>query len=91
MERAALAVRDEILHAFPIALKRCGSSSWQWKQWRDGIAIARLLHIAGVHVTILNIGNPKHASAEHQTQEKRSRTIIKFLKLLISLSLIRQH
>ena len=63
MERAALAVRDEILHAFPIALKDVVVVAGR-------ISIARLLHIAGVHVTILNIGNPKHASAEHQTQEK---------------------
>ena len=70
MERAALAVRDEILHAFPIALKDVVVAAGSGNNGGDGIVIARLLHIAGVHVTILNIGNPKHASAEHQTQEK---------------------
>ena len=70
MERAALAVRDEILHAFPIALKDVVVVAGSGNNGGDGIAIARLLHLAGVHVTILNIGNPKHASAEHQTQEK---------------------
>ena len=70
MERAALAVRDEILHAFPIALKDVVVVAGSGNNGGDGIAIARLLHITDVHVTILNIGNPKHASAEHQTQEK---------------------
>lgn len=70
MERAALAVRDEILHAFPIALKNVVVVAGSGNNGGDGIAIARLLHIAGVHVTILNVGNPNHASAEHQTQEK---------------------
>ena len=62
MERAALAVRDEILHAFPIALKDVVVVAGSGNNGGDGIAIARLLHIAG--------GNPQHASAEHQTQEK---------------------
>ena len=70
MERAALAVRDEILHAFPIALKDVVIVAGSGNNGGDGIAIARLLHIAGINVTILNIGNPKHTSAEHQIQEK---------------------
>lgn len=85
MERAALAVRDEILHTFPIALKDVVVVAGSGNNGGDGIAIARLLHIAGVHVTILSMHllNTKH--------KKKSRNIIKFPKPLISLSLIRQH
>lgn len=36
----------------------------------DGLDVARLLHIAGVKVTILNVGNPDHASNEHQVQDR---------------------
>lgn len=70
MERAALAVRDEILHAFPLNLKHVVIVAGSGNNGGDGLAVARLLHIAGVHVSILNVGNPDHASAEHQTQDK---------------------
>lgn len=70
MERAALAVRDEILTAFPInqehVVVACGSGN----NGGDGLDVARLLHIAGLKVTILNVGNPDHASQEHRVQDK---------------------
>lgn len=70
MERAALAVRDEILHAFPLYLDRVVVVAGSGNNGGDGLDVARLLHIAGVHVTILNVGNPDHASDEHQVQNK---------------------
>ncbi|WP_267202004.1 NAD(P)H-hydrate epimerase [Limosilactobacillus kribbianus] len=70
MERAALAVRDEILHAFPLYLERVVVVAGSGNNGGDGLDVARLLHIAGVHVTILNVGNPDHASDEHQVQDK---------------------
>lgn len=69
MERASLAVRDEILHAFPIDLQQVVVVAGSGNNGGDGLAVARLLHIAGVKVTILNVGNPAHASQEHQVQE----------------------
>lgn len=70
MERAALAVRDEVLNAFPLYLGHVVVVAGIGNNGGDGLDVARLLHIAGVRVTILNVGNPDHASAEHQTQEK---------------------
>jgi NAD(P)H-hydrate epimerase len=70
MERAALAVRDEVLNAFPLYLDHVVVVVGSGNNGGDGLDVARLLHIAGVKVTILNVGNPDHASAEHQTQEK---------------------
>lgn len=70
MERAALAVRDEVLNAFPLYLDHVVVVAGSGNNGGDGLDVARLLHIAGVKVTILNVGNPDHASAEHQTQEK---------------------
>lgn len=70
MERAALAVRDEILHAFPLYLDRVVVVAGSGNNGGDGLDVARLLHIAGVKVTILNVGNPDHASDEHQVQDK---------------------
>jgi hydroxyethylthiazole kinase-like uncharacterized protein yjeF len=70
MERAALAVRDEILHAFPLYLDRVVVVAGSGNNGGDGLDVARLLHIAGVRVTILNVGNPDHASDEHQVQDK---------------------
>lgn len=77
MERAALAVRDEILHAFPLNLKNVVVVAGSGNNGGDGLAIARLLHIAGVHVSILNVGNPDHASDEHQTQDN----IVKYYQI----------
>lgn len=70
MERAALAVRDEILNALPLYLDHVVVVAGSGNNGGDGLDIARLLHIAGIKVTILNVGNPAHASEEHQVQEK---------------------
>lgn len=70
MERAALAVRDEILNAFPLYLDHVVVVAGSGNNGGDGLDVARLLHIAGIKVTILNVGNPAHASEEHQVQEK---------------------
>ncbi|WP_251573770.1 NAD(P)H-hydrate epimerase [Limosilactobacillus agrestimuris] len=69
MERAALAVRDEILNAFPLNLQNVVIVTGSGNNGGDGLDIARLLHIAGVKVTILNVGNPEHASEEHKVQD----------------------
>ena len=69
MERAALAVRDEILNAFPLNLQNVVVVAGSGNNGGDGLDIARLLHIAGVKVTILNVGNPDHASEEHKVQD----------------------
>ena len=68
MERAALAVRDEVLNAFPLNLQNVVVVAGSGNNGGDGLDVARLLHIAGVKVTILNVGNPDHASEEHQVQ-----------------------
>lgn len=70
MERAALAVRDEILNAFPLYLDHVVVVAGSGNNGGDGLDVARLLHIAGIKVAILNVGNPAHASEEHQVQEK---------------------
>ncbi|WP_295728850.1 NAD(P)H-hydrate epimerase [uncultured Limosilactobacillus sp.] len=70
MERAALAARDEILTAFPLNQSNVVIVAGSGNNGGDGLAVARLLKIAGSNVSILNVGNPNHASAEHQTQEK---------------------
>lgn len=68
MERAALAVRDEILNALPIYLSHVVVVAGSGNNGGDGLAVARLLKIAGARVTILKVGNPDHASQEHQVQ-----------------------
>lgn len=70
MERAALAVRDEVLNAFPLNLQNIVVVAGSGNNGGDGLDVARLLHIAGVKVTILNVGNPDHASEEHQVQDR---------------------
>lgn len=70
MERAALAVRDEILHAFPLYLDHVVVVAGSGNNGGDGLDVARLLKIAGVNVSILNVGNPDHASDEHRVQDK---------------------
>lgn len=70
MERAALAVRDEVLNAFPLNLQNIVVVAGSGNNGGDGLDVARLLHIAGVKVTILNVGNPDHASNEHQVQDQ---------------------
>ncbi|MBB1062585.1 NAD(P)H-hydrate epimerase [Limosilactobacillus fastidiosus] len=69
MERAALAVRDEILNAFPLNLQNVVVVAGSGNNGGDGLDIARLLYIAGVKVTILNVGNLEHASEEHKVQD----------------------
>lgn len=69
MERASLAVRDEIRHAFPLNLSKVVVVAGSGNNGGDGLAVARLLHIAGIAVTILKVGNPAHASSEHQVQD----------------------
>lgn len=70
MECAALAVRDEVLNAFPLNLQNIVVVAGSGNNGGDGLDVARLLHIAGVKVTILNVGNPDHASNEHQVQDR---------------------
>ena len=70
MERAALAVRDEVLNAFPLNLQNIVVVAGSGNNGGDGLDVARLLHIAGVKVTILTVGNPDHASNEHQVQDR---------------------
>lgn len=70
MERAALAVRDEILTAYPISQSKVVVVAGSGNNGGDGLAVARLLKIAGVNVSILNVGNPEHASDEHKVQEQ---------------------
>ena len=70
MERAALAVRDEVLNAFPLNLQNIVVVAGSGNNGGDGLDVARLLHIAGVKVTILKVGNPDHASNEHQVQDR---------------------
>lgn len=69
MERAALAARDEILSGFPLSQHNIVIVAGSGNNGGDGLALARLLHIAGLHVSIINVGNPDHASQEHQLQE----------------------
>ena len=70
MERAALAVRDEVLNAFPLNLQNIVVVAGSGNNGGDGLDVARLLHIAGVKGTILNVGNPDHSSNEHQVQDR---------------------
>lgn len=69
MERAALAVRDAILDSFSRA-QRIVVVAGQGNNGGDGLAVARMLNIAGKGVTIVTVGDPAHASAERKTQEK---------------------
>lgn len=70
MERASLAVRNLILRDFANSLDQVVVVAGSGNNGGDGLAIARLLHLAGVKVTILNVGNSDHASSEHQSQDK---------------------
>lgn len=70
MERAALAVRDEILTAYPLNQDHVVVVAGSGNNGGDGLDVARLLKIAGIEVTILNVGNPDHASEEHKAQDK---------------------
>lgn len=70
MERAALAVRDEILNAYPLSLGHVVVVAGSGNNGGDSLDVARLLHIVGVKVTILNVGNPDHTSEEHRVQDR---------------------
>lgn len=68
MERASLAVRDYIL-AHDFDLSRVVVVAGFGNNGGDGLCIARLLKIAGAQdVSVISIGNPTHASSEHQVQ-----------------------
>lgn len=74
MERAALAVRDEIVKYL------LGKNPRRWQHERvlavcgsgnnggDGIAIARLLHLSGIHTEIFLTGNPDKMTEETRRQ-----------------------
>lgn len=67
MERAALAVVAELKKAsydLSQTLVVCGSGN----NGGDGFAIARLLHVAGYPVTILQAGDPEKMTSETQQQ-----------------------
>ncbi len=65
MERAALAVFEQ-LQSYDLTntLVVCGSGN----NGGDGIAIARLLHLAGQKVSIFQLGNPNHQSDDCRNQ-----------------------
>ena len=72
MERAALAVKEEILRRFPEGgrvLCACGGGN----NGGDGIAVGRLLHLCGYDVQILLAGSEEHRSEENRHQERIAR------------------
>ena len=68
MERAALACVDVLKREFPLerVLVLCGTGN----NGGDGIAIGRILHLAGYDVTICLTGNDAHRSEENKTQKE---------------------
>lgn len=67
MERAAYACYETILEKnLPVerVLAVCGSGN----NGGDGIAIARMLHLAGISVEILDTGNPRHRTDSNKRQ-----------------------
>lgn len=69
MERASLAVRNYIL-AHQFDLSNVVVVAGYGNNGGDGLCIARLLHIAGAKVSVIQVGNPDHASKENAVQEK---------------------
>ena len=72
MERAALAVKEEILRRFPRGgrvLCACGGGN----NGGDGIAVGRLLHLCGYEVQILLAGSDERRSEENRHQERIAR------------------
>ncbi|CUS25462.1 sugar kinase [Paucilactobacillus oligofermentans DSM 15707 = LMG 22743] len=69
MERASLAIRDITL-AQHYDLSKVVIVAGYGNNGGDGLAVARLLKIKGVNVSIINVGNAKHESSEHATQSK---------------------
>ena len=67
MERAALAMKEEIVRRFPDGCRVlcvCGTGN----NGGDGIAVARMLHLAGYEVCILAPGPEEKRSAENRSQ-----------------------
>ncbi|WP_439847566.1 NAD(P)H-hydrate epimerase [Limosilactobacillus gastricus] len=69
MERAALALRDIIQVQFTHQLSQVVVVAGSGNNGGDGLALARLLHLQKVPIEILNVGNPDHASQQHQSQD----------------------
>lgn len=67
MERAALAVRDTILNDFSRA-QQIVVVAGQGNNGGDGLAVARMLAVANRDVTVITVGDPRHASADRQRQ-----------------------
>lgn len=67
MERAALCVTEQVLRAVPrlrTALIVCGNGN----NGADGLAAARMLHLKGCRVTVVQKPEPGKCSAENQLQ-----------------------
>ena len=67
MERAALAVKDTLIEEnFPLehVLILCGGGN----NGGDGIAVGRMLHLAGYQVDICVLGDPQRRSTENRRQ-----------------------
>lgn len=69
MERASLALRDEILKHYP-QTQNITIVAGSGNNGGDGLCVARLLQIAGKHTTVIEAGNPNHFSDEHRAQAK---------------------
>jgi len=69
MERAALALREVVQEKFVHQLSQVVIVAGSGNNGGDGLALARLLHLQKVPVTILNVGNPDHASQQHLEQD----------------------
>ena len=69
MERAALTLRDIIQDQFTHQLSQVVVVAGSGNNGGDGLALARLLHLQKVPIKILNVGNPDHASQQHQSQD----------------------
>lgn len=68
MERAALACVEVLKQEFPLTrvLVLCGTGN----NGGDGLAIGRILHLAGYDVSIYLTGNDAHRSEENKTQKE---------------------
>lgn len=69
MERAALAVADEVCRRVPTKARAwavCGTGN----NGADGIAVGRILKERGYQVTVILAGNLDHATPEHKRQQR---------------------